>query len=69
LFALRRFKGLEFYGKVMEWHRRWSDEVRTLYHVNSYRWSGLRRLHLAWQRRAEHRNLAAAPAPAEHTME
>lgn len=60
LFALRRFKGLEFYGKVMEWHRRWSDEVRTLYHVNSYRWSGLRRLHHAWQRRAEHRNLAAA---------
>jgi len=22
----------------MEWHTRWSDEVRTMYHVNYYRW-------------------------------
>jgi CelD/BcsL family acetyltransferase involved in cellulose biosynthesis len=55
LFAQPGIKTLEFYGKVMEWHRRWSDDVRTLYHVNSYRWSGLRRLHQAWQQRAERR--------------
>lgn len=43
---------IEFYGKVMEWHTRWTEEVRTLYHVNLYRWAGLRRLHaLAQQRR------------------
>jgi hypothetical protein len=29
----------------MEWHLRWTDEVRTMYHVNYYRWPGLRRLH------------------------
>lgn len=64
LFALRRFKGLEFYGKAMEWHRRWSDEIRTLYHVNSYRWDGLRSLHRAWQKRALRRDLAPAIAAA-----
>ena len=36
---------IEFYGKVMEWHTRWTEEVRTLYHVNVYRWAALRRLH------------------------
>jgi hypothetical protein len=36
---------IEFYGKVMEWHTRWTEEVRTLYHVNLYRWAALRRLH------------------------
>jgi CelD/BcsL family acetyltransferase involved in cellulose biosynthesis len=36
---------IEFYGKVMEWHTRWTEEVRTLYHVNHYRWATLRRLH------------------------
>jgi len=44
---------IEFYGKVMEWHTRWTEEVRTLYHVNLYRWAALRRLHaLARRRRA-----------------
>ncbi|MFP5392973.1 MAG: GNAT family N-acetyltransferase [Gammaproteobacteria bacterium] len=37
LFAEARIRRLEYYGKVMEWHTRWTDEVRTLYHVNHYR--------------------------------
>jgi len=45
LFDEGRFARLEFYGRVMEWHLRWTDEVRTMYHVNYYRWPGLRRLH------------------------
>ena len=32
--ALRR---IEFYGRVMDWHTKWSDEIRTLYHINCYR--------------------------------
>ena len=36
---------IEFYGRVMEWHLRWTDEVRTMYHINYYRWPALRRLH------------------------
>ena len=27
-------KKVEFYGKLMDWHTKWSDEVRTMYHIN-----------------------------------
>ena len=27
---------IEFYGKVMDWHTKWSEEVRNLYHMNYY---------------------------------
>jgi hypothetical protein len=36
---------IEFYGRVMEWHTRWTDEIRTMYHLNAYRWPGLGRVH------------------------
>lgn len=36
-----KFKAIEFYGKVMEWHTKWSNEFRTLYHLNYYRYSVL----------------------------
>jgi CelD/BcsL family acetyltransferase involved in cellulose biosynthesis len=38
LFDEQRIKRIEFYGKLMDWHTRWSNEVRTMYHVNYYRW-------------------------------
>ena len=44
LFGEGRLARIEFYGRVMEWHLRWTDEVRTMYHINYYRWPGLRRL-------------------------
>jgi CelD/BcsL family acetyltransferase involved in cellulose biosynthesis len=25
---------IEFYGKVMDWHTKWSDDFRTMYHLN-----------------------------------
>jgi hypothetical protein len=37
LFAEKRARIVEFYGRVMEWHTRWTDETRTLYHINCYR--------------------------------
>lgn len=33
-----RVRSIEFYGRVMDWTRRWTDQKRTLYHINSYRW-------------------------------
>lgn len=27
---------IEFYGKVMDWHTRWSQNIRTMYHTNTY---------------------------------
>jgi len=52
LFAERRLRRIEFYGKLMEWHLRWTDEVRTLYHLNTYRWPALRNWHRRLQARA-----------------
>ncbi len=40
-----RFARIEFYGRVMEWHLRWTDEVRVMYHLNAYRWPWIGRLH------------------------
>jgi hypothetical protein len=62
LFDEGRFKRLEFYGRVMEWHLRWTEEVRSMYHVNCYRWPGLRRLHTLMESRVRSRQ-AAHPSP------
>jgi hypothetical protein len=37
IFAENQVRVIEFYGRVMEWHTRWSNEIRTLYHVNCLR--------------------------------
>lgn len=69
LFGEARFERVEFYGKVMEWHTRWTDLQRTLYHLNVYRWPLLQRLQALRQRRREaaaaapQREPAAAPVP------
>jgi CelD/BcsL family acetyltransferase involved in cellulose biosynthesis len=39
-----RHSRIEFYGRLMEWHTRWSENSRTLYHANAYRWSLVPRL-------------------------
>jgi hypothetical protein len=39
IFDEGRIKRVEFYGRVMEWTKRWTDRWRTLYHVNGFRWS------------------------------
>jgi len=31
---------IEFYGKLMDWHKRWAEEIRTLYHVNVWSLAG-----------------------------
>ena len=38
LFQAGDFQRIEFYGKVMDWHLRWTEEIRTMYHVNVCRW-------------------------------
>lgn len=45
VFDERQVTRIEFYGRVLEWHTRWTDEIRTLYHVNYYRWPLIRTLH------------------------
>jgi CelD/BcsL family acetyltransferase involved in cellulose biosynthesis len=41
LFEEGRIRRIEFYGKLMDWHKRWTEESRTLYHLNYYRWDWL----------------------------
>lgn len=59
-----RFERIEFYGRVMEWHTRWTDEIRTMYHLNGYRWPLLKRLHALAARRGGGNVSALPPAPA-----
>jgi hypothetical protein len=38
-YAKKSWRRLEFYGRTMDWHHKWIDRTRTLYHVNCYRGS------------------------------
>ncbi len=44
-FESGKFRRIEFYGPVMDWHSRWTDQVRQIYHVNFYRWPGAAAIH------------------------
>jgi len=39
IFSRGDIQSIEFYGRLMDWHTKWADEIRTLHHVNLYRWS------------------------------
>ena len=45
IFDGRESGRIEFYGKVMDWHTKWSDEFRTMYHINLYRNAMVGKLH------------------------
>ncbi|MBB3193501.1 GNAT family N-acetyltransferase [Roseateles terrae] len=55
---------IEFYGKVMEWHTRWTAEARSVYHGTCYRWGWVQSLHRALSARREAAADASPPAPA-----
>lgn len=40
IFAQGRIRRVEFFGPMMDWHTRWTEHSRTLYHANVFR-SGL----------------------------
>lgn len=62
LFADGRWEVLEFYGRVMDWHTKWIDRVRTLYHVNCYRHSWVRDMRNTVKRLSSS-NALISPAP------
>ena len=39
LYFRKTIKVLEFYGRARDWHTKWTDEMRTMYHLNFYRHS------------------------------
>ena len=54
-------KHVEFYGKVTDWHTRWAEQSRTLYHVNRYRWPVLMRAASSLAQRVRGSRTSAAP--------
>lgn len=36
IFGLEGVTLIEFYGRVMEWHQKWTSDIRQLYHINYY---------------------------------
>lgn len=50
---------IEYFGRVMDWHLRLTDDKRTLYHLTCFRWPWLKQL--AARRRAG--QAASGPAP------
>lgn len=60
-----RVKKIEFYGRVLEWQTKWTDEFRILYHVNSYRWASLPPIWNLIARWKQRRAPAPQAAPAD----
>jgi hypothetical protein len=57
-----RLRRIEFYGRMMEWHTRWTEQSRTLYHMNIYRWAIISRVRRELQRLSARRQPKAADA-------
>jgi CelD/BcsL family acetyltransferase involved in cellulose biosynthesis len=44
LFAGGEVRRIEYYGRVMDWHTKFTSNKRTLYHLTTYRWPWLKTL-------------------------
>lgn len=44
IFGERKIRRVEFYGPMMDWHTRWTEHWRTLYHANVFRSGSIGRL-------------------------
>ncbi|WP_374682777.1 GNAT family N-acetyltransferase [Accumulibacter sp.] len=50
LYAEKAIERLEYYGRLMDWHTKWTANKRTIYHLTLYRWPLLKAL-AGWRRR------------------
>jgi CelD/BcsL family acetyltransferase involved in cellulose biosynthesis len=64
LFDEGRLRRIEFYGRLMEWHTRWTTNARTLYHVNADRWAWIPSLQRRLQRLRPSRTAAPSTSAA-----
>lgn len=63
IFEETGFERIEFYGKVMDWHTRWTEQDRTVYHATAFRWAWLKQL------RTHLSSMAAKPTPEQANVE
>lgn len=45
IFEKKLYGTIEFFGRLMDWHTKWTKEVRTMFHINKFRWPILANLH------------------------
>ena len=45
IFQEREFVSIEFYGRVMDWHNKLTNNIRQMYHINYYRSGLIKYLH------------------------
>ncbi len=60
-FADGRIRRIEYYGSLMDWHTKLTDDKRNLHHLTLYRWSILKKL--AETRRASKARAVAVTSP------
>ncbi len=60
LFREGHWRRIEFYGRVMDWHQKWTNHSRTLYHANFDRWLWVGRLQKIFEK--FNRSMPASPA-------
>ena len=54
LFGEAKIHRLEYYGRLMDWHTKWTENKRTLFHTTAYRFPLIKRLaHWRRNRQAE----------------
>lgn len=53
LFLAGGIQRVEYYGRLMEWHTKWTENKRTLYHLTSFRWPLVKQMALARRSKAE----------------
>jgi hypothetical protein len=64
LYGERKTEVVEYYGRVRDYHRKWTDDIRTMYHINFYRFALLGvacKLRSYWKHRTAVK--IAQPAP------
>lgn len=63
LFKEGQIQRLEYFGRMMEWHTRWTDKQRTIYHLTQFRIGILKQLAQYRRKRLHARDEAAANKP------
>jgi hypothetical protein len=63
VFESGQYDRIEFYGRVMEWHTRWTDRARQLFHITAYRWAVISQARALAKRFHSHQD--AHPAPSQ----
>jgi Acetyltransferase (GNAT) domain len=58
----KKIKRLEYFGRLMDWHTKWTDQKRTLYHLTLYRWPVIKKLAAARSNRNKQGAAKVAPA-------